>query len=318
MMIGLLVSVIAFARDDSHLQDIRSWNTYYTENGKTLSYEYEDGSPGTAKMYKFQDDIGYEYFYVRVDLTQEQRDGLQKVFKESGRKEFDNARLAYMIWWYRMDCKNEMIEERESYCYSDKNELITAFDMAATHKVGPLKGSQFERIPFNRDWIKQAKEEAELRDKNEAVNRELRKYGAEALVPINQLEVNPYEFEGHTIAVIVQFKKMLSRNSASFYSGYTNLDEYTNVYDEIIVTGVPEGTHFESGMLSPRMMLALKGKGTIAGTNGFGARIKAPYYQWIAIISGKQPSVFEEQRKRSAEDALRNMKAASGQSGRQQ
>jgi hypothetical protein len=136
---------------------------------------------------------------------------------------------------------------------------------------------------------------------------ELKKYGAEALVDIDKLEVNPYEFEDHTIAVVVQFKKMLSKDSASFYSGYTDLEKYTNVYDEIIVTGIPKGTHFESGLFSPRMLLCLKGKGTLAGTNAFGARIKAPYFQWIAIISGNQPSVFEEQRDTSRKDTLWNL-----------
>ena len=88
---------------------------------------------------------------------------------------------------------------------------------------------------------------------------------------------------------------MLSKNSASFYSGYTDLEHYTNVYDEIIVTGIPKGTHFESGLYAPRMLLVLKGKGTMAGTNAFGAKINAPHFQWIDIISGAQPSVFEEQ-----------------------
>lgn len=149
-----------------------------------------------------------------------------------------------------------------------------------------------------------------LQDKREKLQVELKKYGAETLVPINLLEANPYEFEGHTIAVIVQFRKMLSKDSASFYSGYTDLEEHTNVYDEIIVTGIPKGTHFESGPFSPRMMLVLKGKGTIAGTNAFGAKINAPHFQWVAVMSGKQQSVFEEQRDVSRKNALQNMKNA--------
>ena len=103
---------------------------------------------------------------------------------------------------------------------------------------------------------------------------------------------------------------MLSKDSASFYSGYTDLESHTNVSDEIIVTGIPKGTHFESGPFSPRMMLALKGKGTIAGTNAFGAKINAPHFQWIAIISGKQQSVFEEKRDVSRKNALQNMRNA--------
>ena len=58
------------------------------------------------------------------------------------------------------------------------------------------------------------------------------------------------------------------------------------------------------------MMLTLKGKGTIAGTNAFGAKIKAPYFQWIALISGKQSSVFEEQRDVNRKNALQNMQNA--------
>lgn len=157
----------------------------------------------------------------------------------------------------------------------------------------------------------EAKEEQEkVRVQQDNLNR-LKKYGVEAVVSINLLEVNPYEFEGRIIAVVVQFKKMLSKNSASFYSGYSNLEDYTNVHDEIIVTGIPTGTHFESGFFSPMMMLALKGNGTIKGTNAFGAIVEAPHFQWIGIVSGKQPSMFERQRNDSRQDALNNMKNAS-------
>lgn len=174
---------------------------------------------------------------------------------------------------------------------------------AKNERIRQEKEAEEERIQKQRQ-----EEDRILQDKREKLQAELKKYGAEALVPINLLEVNPYEFEGHTIAVVVQFKKMLSKNSASFYSGYTDLEKYTNVNNEIIVTGIPKGTHFESGIFSPRMMLALKGKGTIEGTNAFGARIKAPYFQWIAIISGKQQSVFEEQRDVSRKNALQNLR----------
>jgi hypothetical protein len=176
---------------------------------------------------------------------------------------------------------------------------------AMNERIRQKKEAEEKRIQAERQ-----EEDRIIQDRKEKLQTELKKYGAEALVKINMLEVNPYEFEGHTIAVEVQFRKMQSKNSASFYSGYSNLEKYTNVYDEIIVTGIPSGTHFESGPFSPRMMLALKGKGTIAGTNAFGARIEAPHFQWIAIMSGKQQSVFEEQRDVSRKNALQNMKNA--------
>lgn len=309
LVIGVFVCVNVFARDDDHLQDITNWTPFFTE-GKTLSYEHEDGSPLSPKTYNFEDAIEYEYFYTKVELPQDKREELQNKLREDNVKKFENVKLGYMIFWYRLDCKNEMIELIQSYAYSDKNNFIVSYDMAGKQKAEPFKGSRFERIPFNKDWIKEAKEEAEHRDKNEALKIKLKKYGAEALVPINQLEVNPYEFEGHTVAVVVQFKKMLSKNSASFYSGYTDLGNYTNVSDEIIVAGIPEGAHFESGLYAPRLMMALKGKGTIAGTNAFGAKIKAPYFQWIDIISGEQPSVFDEQRDTSRKNALQNVRNA--------
>ena len=175
---------------------------------------------------------------------------------------------------------------------------------AKNEKIRQDKEAEEERIQKQRQ-----EENRILQDKREKLLAELKKYGAEALVQVDQLEVNPYEFEDHTIAVVVQFKRMLSRESAAFYSGYTDLERYTGVYDEIIVTGIPRGTHFETGLLSPRMMLVLKGKGTTSGTNAFGAKIKAPYYQWIGIISGRQPSVLEEQRDVSRKNALQNEEA---------
>ena len=48
------------------------------------------------------------------------------------------------------------------------------------------------------------------------LEKELKKYGAETLVPINLLEVNPYEFEGHAIAVVVQFKKIFQKTQRPF------------------------------------------------------------------------------------------------------
>ncbi|MEI6608556.1 MAG: hypothetical protein WCO53_02300, partial [Deltaproteobacteria bacterium] len=195
------------------------------------------------------------------------------------------------------------MEKTEEYLsFTEKTRLEQE---AKNERIRQEKEAEEKRIQ-----IQKQEEDRILQDKREKLLAELKKYGAEALVPINLLEVNPYEFEGHTIAVVVQFKKMLSKNSASFYSGYTDMESHTNVYDEIIVTGIPNGTHFESGPFSPRMMLALKGKGTIAGTNAFGARIKAPHFQWIAIISGKQQSVLEEQRDVSRKNALQNMKNA--------
>lgn len=195
------------------------------------------------------------------------------------------------------------MEKTEEYLnFVEKNRLEQE---AKNERIRQEKEAEEERIQKHRQ-----EEDRIIQDKREKLQAELKKYGAEALVPINLLEVNPYEFEGHTIAVVVQFKKMLSKNSASFYSGYTDMESHTNVYDEIIVTGIPNGTHFESGPFSPRMMLALKGKGTIAGTNAFGTRINAPHFQWIAIISGKQQSVLEEQRDVSRKNALQNMKNA--------
>jgi hypothetical protein len=243
---------------------------------------------------------------------------MQKELEKDYSKEFKNIKLSYIISWNRLNCKNEMVEVRQIYLYSDTNEFIISLDMKNEKGIYvemPSGESQYlGKIPFNKDLIKQAKQRAEIEDKNRTsdinLQNNLKKYGAEALVPINMLEANPHEFEGRTIAVVVQFRKMLSKNSASFYSGYSDMEEHTNVYDEIIVTEIPKGTHFESGPFSPRMMLVLKGKGTIAGTNAFGARINAPHFHWVAIMSGKQKSVFEEQRDVSRKNALQNMKNA--------
>jgi hypothetical protein len=196
-----------------------------------------------------------------------------------------------------------MIEPVHEFIFSDTDELIVNYD--AKDKPKPLKGSIYEQIPFDNNELEQAKQEVALRDKDKVLRE---KYGVEKDVGIALLEVNPYEFEGHTIAVVVQFQKMLSRTSAIFFSGYTNLSDSTGVPDQIIVTGIPKGTHFKSGFMAPRMMLALKGKGIIEGTNAFGAKINAPHFQWVGIISGEQKSVFEEQRDISRENALQNMR----------
>lgn len=312
ILIVLFVNVDAFAtRDDSNLQNIKNWKYYTSDNDTTYSYEHKENNE--PKVYTFDNDIGSVYYYVKVVPPQKVRDEMQKKLEIEYPKEFKKLKLGYSITWNRMNCENEMVEVRQLYLYSDTNEFIISFDMKndkGLYEAKPYSG----KIPFNKELIKQEKEKAEFKDKKEASENELKiklkQYNAEALVPISMLEANPYEFEGRIIAVVVQFRKMLSKDSASFYSGYADMEEHTNVYDEIIVTEIPKGTHFESGPFSPRMMLVLKGKGTIAGTNAFGARINAPHFQWIAIMSGKQKSVFEEQRDVSRKNALQNMKNA--------
>ena len=185
-----------------------------------------------------------------------------------------------------------------AYLDSESIQLIDELCKKNEIRCAPIR----EEEQHKKNMVKQ-KQDAEFRTK-------LSEYGVEAVVSIDKLEANPYEFEDRTVAVVVQFKKMLSRGMASFYSGYTDLEKYTDVFDEIIVTGIPKGTHFESGPFSHRMMLALRGKGTIEGRNAFGAKIKAPHFHWVAIISGEQSSVFDEQRKISTENALQNMKNA--------
>lgn len=137
------------------------------------------------------------------------------------------------------------------------------------------------RIEREEQRILREKEAAELKAWQEEIRR---KYGVEKVARIGDLEINPYEYEGRTIAVLVQFQKMLSSTSAIFFSGYTNLRDATGAPDQIIVTGIPKGTHFKGGFMAPKVMLALKGKGTIDGTNAFGANIRAPHFQWVGII----------------------------------
>lgn len=294
LVIFFLVSVNCFARDDNNLQHIKNWTYYFTtEKGAKLFYEHEEGEPLAPVMHKFKDAIGYQYFYNKLELTQEQCEDLQK------EREFINSKIGYQINWYRIDCRNEKVELIQAYFYSDANEYIISFDMRGKIPDVPLKGSRYEKIPFNKRWINEARQEAEI-------NTILKKYNARSLVPISMLEVNPYEFEGHKIAVVVQFQKMLSKSSAIFFSGYTNLSDSTGVPDQIVVSGLPKGMHFKSGFMAPRMIIAIKGKGTIEGTNAYGARVKVPHFKYIGTLSGEQPSVFEEQRDNSRKDALRN------------
>ena len=302
VVIGLLMNVNVFAQDDVRLQDIKNWKQFFiSKTGNKFSYRHIGGDPLVPYIQKNKEALGYRYFFVRVDPSQELRDKMQNSLSKKYPEEFKNTKLNYIITWVRIDGQGNMIEPVHEFIFSDTNELIVDYD--TNDKPWPLKGSIYEKIPFDKNELKQAKQEAALRDKDEILKK---KYGVEKVVGINLLEVNPYEFEGHTIAVVVQFQKMLSKSSAIFFSGYTNLSDSTGVPDQIIVTGIPKGTHFKSGFMAPRMMLALKGKGTIAGTNAYGAKVKAPHFQWIGIISGEQKSVFEEQRDNSRQDALRN------------
>lgn len=297
VVIVLLMSVNVFAIDDSNPQNIKNWTPYYTTKaGLTLSYEQKEGNTLVPEMYKIKNSFGYLYFYLKIEPNPKMRDEAQKDYEERFPKEFKNVNLSYTILYERMDCKKETVETISESAYSDRGELIVSFDYDPIPVAIRIKGSNYEKIPFDKNLIKQAKQEQDP----------LKKYGVEKQVGINQLEVNPYEFEGHTIAVVVQFQKMLSKSSAIFFSGYTNLSDSTGVPDQIVVSGLPKGMHFKSGFMAPRMLIVLKGKGTIEGTNAYGARVKVPHFKYIATLSGEQPSVFEEQRDTSRKDALRN------------
>ncbi|MFA5453361.1 MAG: hypothetical protein WC248_07290, partial [Candidatus Methanomethylophilaceae archaeon] len=293
----------AFAQDDVRLQDIKHWKQFFTKKGNSLSYRHVENDPLAPYIQKYEKIPGYRYFWVRVDPSEEFRDELQKDFLKRYPEEFKNTRLGYLIDWVRIDGQGNMLEPIHEFIFSNMNELIVDYD--GNDKPKPLKGSIYERIPFDQKRILREKEAAKLKAWQEEIRR---KYGVEKVEMIGDLENNPYEYEGRTIAVLVQFKKMLSSTSAIFFSGYTNLSDLTGAPDQIIVTGIPKGTHFKGGFMAPRVMLALKGKGTIEGTNAFGARINAPHFQWVGIVSGEQKSVFEEQGDISRENALQNIR----------
>jgi hypothetical protein len=320
--------------------EIDNWKFFKTNsNGSKLSYEtrytdlaypfQHDSSMSQAditaspEIYIYSDKPGNVFLYIKTEPSEELRkeiteeihkgDQYQKSWTENHKnakpdQPWASVEFGFSVSWCRINCEKQVIEATEKYFYSNKNEFIFWFKSKGTDTAQTLEEFASNGIPllkpapfqtmcasFNKTW---------------ALYATLKRAKVEKVVQINELEVNPYEYEGRTIAVTVQFKKMLSKNSASFYSGYADLGNYTNVYDEIIVTGIPMGKHFESGTYAPRMLLVLKGKGTIAGTNAFGAKIKAPHFQWIDMISGDQPTVFEEQRDVSRKKALQNSRNA--------
>jgi len=166
---------------------------------------------------------------------------------------------------------------------AEKLEKARLYEEARKERIRQEEKAKEEKARIEREEqrILREKEAAELKAWQEEIRR---KYGVEKVARIGDLEINPYEYEGRTIAVLVQFQKMLSSTSAIFFSGYTNLRDATGAPDQIIVTGIPKGTHFKGGFMAPKVMLALKGKGTIDGTNAFGAKIRAPHFQWVGII----------------------------------
>jgi hypothetical protein len=290
MVICFLVGVNfnCFARDDSNLQD-RYWKLYFKmKDGSQCFYEHQ-GFKGNhlPATHQYKDSVGYLYFYEKVVPSQEMRDDLQKDFFQK-EKAVKNVKLAYLINFCEMDCKDKTIQLDIVYFYSDTNEFIECYDMRKVPKI-PIKGSRFEKIPFDKDTIEEVKQERECDIK-------LKKYRVEKIVRISDLSVNPYEFKDHIIAVEVNVKRRLSETCAIFYSGYQGVSAWTGVPDQIVVTDIPRETILRAGsaMLTPSMVLALKGKGTKEMLNSAGGLVIVPHFQWIGIISGKQKSVFEK------------------------
>ena len=179
----------------------------------------------------------------------------------------------YDILWVRISCKQEILEPKEIYAYSKNNEFISWSSLEEEEcKPIIIAGSKFSKIPFqaactsfNQQW---------------QIQTELKKYKVSSIVGINEIQANPFEFEGKRVAVPVVLQKMISKTSGSFYSGFADMP----APDQIIVSGIPSGTHFNSNPYAGRTLLVLKGKGTIKGTNVFGARVTVPYFQYIGII----------------------------------
>jgi len=233
----------------------------------------------TAIPIKDNSNANSENFFKTLNLVIGGR--IEEYFNKSLDKQFVDAMCSphstqFSVDGYTFtDIKMEKSEERvevSSLYEEERKERIRQEEKAKEEQA---------RIEREKQRILREKEAAKLKAWQEEIRR---KYGVEKVEMIGDLENNPYEYEGRTIAVLVQFKKMLSSTSAIFFSGYTNLSDLTGAPDQIIVTGIPKGTHFKGGFMAPRVMLALKGKGTIEGTNAFGARINAPHFQWVGLI----------------------------------
>ena len=273
---------------DNPFDDLKNWTSFFVDKGITYSYEHSEDSSSIPEIYKPVHRTGCFYFYVKVTFTPERGERIQKELIKENVKQLANNKIDYILEEYRINLINKTATRLFCYFYSDKNISILTWDMSKLEKAKPLKGSMFEQIPFdNNPFYSPWAEKAQRMQNETAFNDQLKKLGAEKLVPISQLETNPYEFEGHIIAVVALFRKMLSKHTASFYSGTTDLENYTNVTDEIIVSGIPTGTDFEPGIFAPRVILILRGKGATQGWNAFGAPIKASHFQWIAERSFK-------------------------------
>jgi len=271
MVIGLLVATNGFASNLEYAQDIKNWTSYSSKDGAIRFYEHLEGSPNIPKLHVFENAVGYVYFFLKIELPEDERikinEDLRKNPIQEGRKPWDwgNDRFGYAISWIKIDPVKKLAEIKEIYLFSDVNKFIQWYEPTSK----PFELSVFATVPFkkNEKWVQQT---------------EFGKYGVEKVVAVYLLEANPYEFENHTIAARLFFKKMLSKNSASFHSGYYDL----NSVPEIIVSELPQGMHFDPNPFWPiPLLIVLKGKGTIEGTNTFGARIKAPHFQYIGIIN---------------------------------
>ncbi len=279
----------AFAQNYEYARAITNWQPCFNKGGIVLSYEGERNSIESPRIYAFDNSVGYLYFYIRIDVREDLRPDIWKT-------QPDAAEIGHAVLWCKVDCEQNSFQILEEYRYSEANELIS-WNKANNEKYN-LTDPPYDNIPF---WA--MSESSKLMWQRHA---ELKRYHVETIVDLGRLEVNPFRFEGKIIAVVGQLRRMISRTSAVFFSGYTDLGIYTMVPDQIIVSDMPA----DSDLFSSRVLLILKGKGVLEASNAFGVKIAVPHLQYIATASGKLPSVFEEQLQRGREDALRNARSA--------
>lgn len=128
------------------------------------------------------------------------------------------------------------------------------------------------------DWLKRDADSEWI----QKAKADLKKYNAKWIISVNRAEADPFKFEGKVVAIPVLFQKMISKTSGLFSGVFGSNPDLPN---QIIVSGIPNATHFEPAFPTPEItLLILKGKGVTKGHNAFGATITVPNFQYIATI----------------------------------
>ena len=114
-------------------------------------------------------------------------------------------------------CIREQKDRNPNYIDCKAGGWVHASGEVEGYSNSVVKKAEEDRRKAQKEEMERAARERELNNLRMPLLTLLKDAGVEMLVPVDKLEGNPFGYEGRTVAVLVQFRRMLSSSEALFW-----------------------------------------------------------------------------------------------------